>query len=218
MPDKMLSAPELLIMGKSAPTLLLAHGAGAPMTSPFLESFSEMLVSGGVRVCRFEFAYMAARRTGARKPPPRAERLVGEYLAAVEAMRAKLAKGEKLFIGGKSMGGRVASMIADDLYRARKVAGLVVAGYPFHPPGKPENLRTLHLANLTCPTLIVQGERDPFGTKDEVARYSLAPAISFHWSVDGDHNLKPTRASGTTHKANIMSAAHAIADFCVRRG
>src|ERR671925_1469873 len=121
--------------------LILAHGAGAPMTTPFMETFAGLLAERSIAVTRFEFGYMAARRTGGkRRPPPKAELLMPEYLAAVEAVAAALPRGQKLLLGGKSMGGRVASLVADQLYRAGRVQGLVCLGYPFHPPGKPAEL------------------------------------------------------------------------------
>ena len=151
--------------------LLLAHGAGAAMTSPFLDQLTALLVDRGIAVSRFEFAYMAARRSGGkRRPPPAAEKLTGEYLEAIAAVRRSLAAAQRLFIGGKSMGGRVASLIAQDVYAGGDCRGLVCLGYPFHPPGKPEQLRTAHLESLTCPALIVQGERDPFGVQKRGSR------------------------------------------------
>ena len=153
-------------------TILLAHGAGAAMDSASLSAMAEALASAGLRVARFEFGYMAARRTTeGRKPPPRAETLIAEYRSAV----AELAANAPLIIGGKSMGGRVASMVADELFEAGKIAGLVCLGYPFHPPGRPEQLRTAHLEHLRTPTLICQGTRDEFGTREEVAAYRLSP-------------------------------------------
>ena len=131
-------------------TILLAHGAGAPMDSASMTAAAEALARVGFRVIRFEFAYMAARRTGARKPPPRAETLNPEYEAAI----AELGVRGPLIIGGKSMGGRVASMIADDLHGRGKIAGLLCLGYPFHPPGQPTKLRTAHLKGLTTSALI----------------------------------------------------------------
>lgn len=194
--------------------LLLAHGAGAQMTSPFLETMTRLLNERGLQVSRFEFDYMAARRQGGkRRPPPRAEMLKGEYMSAVEQLRSEGAARQKLFIGGKSMGGRVASMVADELYRAGNISGLVCLGYPFHPPGKPENLRTAHLDSLSCPTLIVQGERDPFGAKAEVESYTLSPAIAFAWASDGDHDLGPRGGSGFTRSGNLKLAADAIDAF-----
>ena len=194
--------------------IVLAHGAGAPMTSPFMESIARLLVERGLQVTRFEFAYMAARRTGVRKPPPRAERLKDEYEAVVARLAGSNPKGQSLVFGGKSMGGRVASLVADDLRAKGLVAGLVCLGYPFHPPKKPDQLRTAHLEGLACPALIVQGERDPFGTRSEVYNYELSSAIKLHWAVDGDHDLSPRKASGATHPQNLVAAADAIAGFC----
>jgi predicted alpha/beta-hydrolase family hydrolase len=198
----------------AAAHILLAHGAGAPMTSPFMEKIAGLLAERGLGVSRFEFAYMAGRREdGKRRPPPRAERLVDEYKAAVAAVAERLERGAKLLIGGKSMGGRVASLIADELYGEKRIAGLVCLGYPFHPPGKPEALRTAHLEHLRCPTLIVQGERDPFGSRAEVEGFKLAPAIRFLWAGDGDHDLGPRGGSGFTRAGNLAAAADAIAAF-----
>jgi predicted alpha/beta-hydrolase family hydrolase len=194
--------------------LILAHGAGAPMTSPFMDAMAALLAQRDIRVTRFEFAYMAARREGARKPPPKAERLAAEYRAVVEAVSQKLGAKQRLFIGGKSMGGRVASLIADELYGERIISGCVCLGYPFHPPKKPDNLRTAHLKGLACPTLIVQGERDPFGPRNEVEGYKLSRSITYHWATDGDHDLAPRKSSGATHDGNLEAAVDAIAAFC----
>jgi len=194
--------------------LLLAHGAGAAMTSPFLEKATALLAERGIQVSRFEFDYMAARRMdGKRRPPPRAEKLTDEYKRAVGELWAQEVSKERLIIGGKSLGGRVASLIADELFAAGSIAGLVCLGYPFHPPGKPDNLRTAHLETLHCPTLIVQGERDPFGSKAEVEGYKLSPAIQLVWAGDGDHDLGPRGGSGFTRSGNLALAADAIGAF-----
>ena len=111
------------------------------------------------------------------------------------------------------MGGRVASMIAEELFRAKKIAGLFCLGYPFHPPGRPEQLRTAHLQELTVPTLICQGTRDPFGTREEVADYPLSTAIRIHWLEDGDHDFRPAKGSSATAKGNQRSAADAVAKW-----
>ncbi|WP_042776030.1 alpha/beta fold hydrolase [Sinorhizobium fredii] len=171
-------------------TLLLAHGAGAPMDSASMSATARALAAAGFRVARFEFGYMAARRKGERKPPPRAETLNPEYRAAV----AELGATGPLIIGGKSMGGRVASMVADELHTRGKIAGLICLGYPFHPPAKPEQLRTKHLAGLKTPTLICQGTRDEFGTREEVRGYTLSDQIEILWLEDGDHDLKPRKS------------------------
>lgn len=198
---------------ETGPLLILAHGAGAPATSPFMTLMAELLAGREIGSARFEFAYMAERRTGGkRRPPPRAETLKAEYVAAVDAVAAANS-GRALFIGGKSMGGRVASMVADDLLAAGKVRGLVCLGYPFHPPAKPENLRTPHLLALRCPALIVQGERDPFGSRTEVEGYALSAAIRLHWASDGDHDLGPRGGKGFTRRGNLAAAADTIAAF-----
>jgi predicted alpha/beta-hydrolase family hydrolase len=171
--------------------ILLAHGAGAPMDSASMSSAAKALAGAGLRVVRFEFGYMAERRRSAAKPPPpRAETLKSEYIVAIE----QLDETKPLIIGGKSMGGRVASMIADPLHASGGIAGLLCLGYPFHPVGKPDQLRTAHLADLRTPALIVQGTRDPFGTREEVAGYRLSTSIEIFWLEDGDHDLRPRKA------------------------
>lgn len=199
---------ELLTDGPAdaSSTLVLAHGAGGPMRTAFLATVARGLGKRGVRVVRFEFPYMAAKR----KAPDREPVL----LDAWRAVAAELGGGDRLFIGGKSMGGRMASMVADEL----GVRGLVCLGYPFHPPGKPERTRTKHLETLRTPALIVQGERDPFGTRDDVAGYQLSPSIAIEWLPDGDHSFKPRASSGTTEAANLERAIEAAAAFLGGRG
>ena len=196
-------------------TILLAHGAGAPMDSASMTAAAEALAGSGFRVARFEFAYMAARRTGDRKPPPRAETLNPEYEAAI----AELGVDGPLIIGGKSMGGRVASMIADDLHGRGKIAGLLCLGYPFHPPGQATKLRTAHLKGLMTPALICQGTRDEFGTREEVPGYDLSDHIEILWLEDGDHDLKPRKTisgfSAADHLATMAKTAKAWAERLV---
>ena len=201
-------------------TLLLAHGAGAGMDTRFMTEMAELLAARNIRTLRFEFAYMASRRaTGKRRPSPKADKLTGEYRAALAAARQHLglsglaSPAHRLAIGGKSMGGRVASMIAGEAYAAGTIAGLVCLGYPFHPPGTPEATRTAHLEHLACPGLIVQGDRDPFGSRAEVDAYALSSALRVTWIGDGDHDLGPRGASGFTRKGNLASAADAVARF-----
>jgi predicted alpha/beta-hydrolase family hydrolase len=184
------------------------------METSFLETTAGLMAERGVAVLRFEFGYMAGRRSGGpKRPPPKAERLVDEYRAAVAAVPP----GPPLLIGGKSMGGRVASLVADDLHAAGRIAGLVCLGYPFHPPNRPGQLRTAHLEGLACPALIVQGERDPFGSRAEVEALAgagrLSRVIRFHWAGDGDHDLGPCGGSGYTRKGNLAAAADAVAAF-----
>lgn len=192
-------------------TLLLAHGSGAPMDSPAMDAAAAALAAQRLRIARFEFSYMAARRTeGSRRPPPKAETLNPEFRAAV----ADLGTRGPLVIGGKSMGGRVASMVADGLHADGRIAGLVCLGYPFHPPEKPAQLRTAHLMTLKTPTLICQGTRDPFGTKDEVPGYGLPERIRIFWLEDGDHDLKPRKSiSGFSAADHLATMAKTVKDW-----
>lgn len=191
-------------------TILLAHGAGAPMDSLSMTATAKALAAAGFQVARFEFHYMAARRHGQRKPPPRAETVNPEYVKAITDLGARGVTG-KLVIGGKSMGGRVASMVADEMSAKGEISGLLCLGYPFHPPGKPEQLRTKHLIGLKTPTLIFQGTRDEFGTKDEVARYGLSDSIEVVWLEDGDHDLKPRKSiSGFSAGDHLKTVAETV--------
>ncbi|CCB64052.1 alpha/beta family hydrolase [Hyphomicrobium sp. MC1] len=193
--------------------LILAHGAGAGISSPFLDTMAALLDERGLALTLFEFGYMAGRRDGGpKRPPPRAEVLVDEYRACIDAIHAAYPRAT-LVIGGKSLGGRVASLVADELFAKKAITGLVCLGYPFHPPGKPDQLRTEHLKNLRCPALIVQGERDPFGSRAEVEKYPLSNKIALVWMDDGDHDFGPRGASGFTRKGNLAAAADAVAAF-----
>ncbi len=204
-PDFLFDGPE------DAPvTLVLAHGAGAPMNSPFLNIVARGVAQAGARVARFEFPYMRARRQGGRRgAPDRGPVLEEAWLEAI----ARLGGGERVVVGGKSLGGRIASMVAD---RAG-VRGLVCLGYPFHPPGKPERLRTKHLEDLRTPSLIVQGTRDIFGSREDVGGYRLSPSIRVAWIEDGDHSFKPRAASGRTETQNLAEAIALVREFLAQR-
>jgi len=205
---------DLLWAGPESPaaTVVLAHSAGAAMDSSWMNEFCALVGDRGIRTARFEFAYMAARREGRRRPPPKAELSMGEYQDAVAEIVA--IAGSPVLIGGKSYGGRVASLVADDLHAAATVSGLVCLGYPFHPPEKPDQLRTAHLLALQTPALICQGTRDPFGGSDEVPGYGLSPSIDVRWFDDGDHDLRPRKAiSGHTFREHLTTAADAVARF-----
>ncbi len=192
-------------------TLILAHGAGAAMDSPFMNVIAEGVAASKIRVARFEFPYMARRRTEGKRPgPDRAPVLLQTWQDAVEAWGG----GDRVVVGGKSMGGRIASMIADEA----GVRGVVCLGYPFHPPGKPDKLRTAHLEKLKTPTLILQGSRDPFGTRDEVPGYGLSRKIKLHWLEDGDHSLKPRKKSGFTLEQHLEDAVTRIVKFVEKVG
>jgi predicted alpha/beta-hydrolase family hydrolase len=194
----------------SALTFAFAHGAGAPMDTPFMSFFAAGLAARGWRVVRFEFPYMARRRREPKRPPPDRQPVLLETWRRVIAEWGP----EKLVIGGKSMGGRMASLVADEaLAQGGGVAGLACLGYPFHPAGKPERLRTEHLADLRTPCLICQGTRDALGSAEEVAGYDLAGSIRLHWAADGDHDLKPRKASGRSAEQNWTEAVAALDGF-----
>lgn len=194
--------------------ILLAHGAGLPMDSAFMTDISVRLAEQGLTVLRLEFPYMAKRRLGGpKRPPPKAEKLCDFYSDVMTEVRAELPCKMPLFIGGKSLGGRVASMVADVGFSTAQTQGLVCLGYPFHPPKKPEDLRTGHLKTIACPTLICQGERDPLGSSQEIGSYVLDRRIAFHWVHDGDHDFKPRKRSGLTQGENLEDAAKAVASF-----
>ncbi|EJO95511.1 alpha/beta-hydrolase fold-like hydrolase [Ectopseudomonas mendocina DLHK] len=186
-------------------TLILAHGAGAPMDSPFMQHMAQGLAARGVRVVRFEFAYMAQRRVDGRKRPPNPQAQLLQQWREVHAQVRQRVAGP-VAIGGKSMGGRMASLLADEL----DAAALICLGYPFYAAGKPEKPRVAHLAELRTPTLIVQGERDALGNREAVAGYDLSPAIALHWLQAADHDLKPLKASGFSHEQHLDSAAQVI--------
>lgn len=190
----------------AAVTLVLAHGAGAPMDSPFMAAIAARIAAKGHRVVRFEFAYMAERRTtGRKRPPERQPALLEQWRAVID----RLGGADAVVVGGKSMGGRMASLIAAET----AVRGCLCLGYPFHPPGKPKRLRIDHFSALSCPTLIIQGTRDPFGTREEVAAMSLPESLKVDWVEDGNHDLAPRKASGWSVEQAWDHAADAADRF-----
>ncbi|UST92020.1 alpha/beta family hydrolase [Pseudomonas siliginis] len=195
-------------VGEASATLILAHGAGAPMDSDWMNDMAGRLAGLGVNVLRFEFPYMAQRRVdGVKRPPNPAPKLLDCWREVFAVVRRHVAG--PLAIGGKSMGGRMASLVADEL----GVDALVCLGYPFYAVGKPEKPRVEHLAGLKTRTLIVQGERDALGNREAVEGYSLAPGIEVFWLVAGDHDLKPLKASGFAHSDHLAGAAQKVAEF-----
>ncbi|RDV27568.1 alpha/beta fold hydrolase [Alteromonas aestuariivivens] len=188
--------------------LIFAHGAGAGMDSPFMQQMADLLGERGIEVVRFNFPYMQTiAETGKRRPPDRMPRLLEHFQQVISEMaqRQPLAT----FVGGKSMGGRAATLLVEQA----DVKGAVVMGYPFHPPGKPEKLRTEHLVSLSKPLLVLQGERDTFGRREEVQQYPLASSIETHFLADGDHSLKPRKASGFDYTQHLAEAADRAVHF-----
>ena len=196
--------------GKALATLILAHGAGAPMDSEFMNDMAARLAAQGVNVLRFEFAYMAQRRVDGRRRPPNPQAQLLECWRQVYASVRPHVTG-CLAIGGKSMGGRMASLIADEL----EVDALVCLGYPFYAAGKPEKPRVAHLAELKTPTLIVQGERDALGNRETVEGYTLSSAIEVLWILAANHDLKPLKSAGISYDECLANTAQRIAGLLI---
>ncbi len=194
-------------------TLLLAHGAGAPMDSTFMEKLAGALAENGITSARFEFAYMAGRRTGGpKKPPPKADKLIGEFQTALQKLMSE-AEGP-LLVGGKSMGGRVAAMLSGGGSLPSRVKGVCCFGYPFHPTGKPDaEWRLSPLQDAKRPVLILQGDRDPFGNQAEIDAITLPDPVAIRYLEDGNHDFGPRGKSPATLDGNINVAAQAVAEF-----
>jgi predicted alpha/beta-hydrolase family hydrolase len=193
--------------GKARWSIVLAPGAGAGMDSAFMEEMARALAANYLRVVRFDFPYMREARVSGRKGRPDAPAVLEQTWLEVIG---QLGDPARLVIGGKSMGGRIASMVAD---RAG-VGGLVCLGYPFHPAGRPKVLRVAHLKELKTPALFLQGERDAFGSREEIAGYALSSAIRLVYLGDGDHSFKPRKTSGLSHEENMEQAVREIVKFC----
>lgn len=201
----------------AANVLLLAHGAGAGMDSPFMSSIAEAISEQGICVHRFEFLYMQkAKELGKRRPPDSAKKLQQHFLARIEHIRAQLNPGQRLWVGGKSMGGRIASMITATA--ELEVEGCVCLGYPFHPPGRPEKLRTAHFVELVKPTLIIQGTRDPFGKPEENVEEHLSKDMTLMWLEGGDHSLKARKKDPVSTAELWAQAAISVAEFIGANG
>lgn len=199
------------VPGEPPATLILAHGAGAPMDSEFMNDMAGRLADAGVGVLRFEFPYMAQRRMdGGKRPPNPQPKLLESWRQVFEAARSKTTG--RLAIGGKSMGGRMASVVADEL----NAHALVCLGYPFYAAGKPEKPRVAHLEFLKTPTLIIQGERDALGNRQTVEGYALSDAIEVHWLPTANHDLKPLKSSGVSHQTCLQEATEQIARHLLR--
>jgi uncharacterized protein len=189
--------------GRRPATLVLAHGAGAPQQHPFMVSFARALSKRGLDVVTFNFLYTEQRR----KVPDRMPQLVACYRAAIDATRAAVPSArERLFIGGKSMGGRAATHVAAE-DRALALGGIVLLGYPLHPPGQPDRLRDAHLPHVERPMLFVQGERDTFGTPSELKPIlaSLSPLPTLHHVEGGDHSFKIAGRDAKARQAAVYA-------------
>jgi predicted alpha/beta-hydrolase family hydrolase len=185
---------------------VFAHGAGAGQSSEFMQLMAQDISKHNINVIRFNFTYMQlAEDLGKRRPPDRADKLLLHFNTVLSEIDSKL----PIFIGGKSMGGRMASMLLEE----STALGCICMGYPFHPPNKPEKLRTEHLLAINKPMLILQGERDTFGTREEVGTYNLSQKVQVSYLIDGDHSFKPRKASGFTLDDHLNLAITHTAEF-----
>tara|TARA_Y100001001_G_scaffold58728_1_gene55540 strand:+ start:245 stop:892 length:648 start_codon:yes stop_codon:yes gene_type:complete len=196
--------------------LILAHGAGAPADSTFMEELSAALEREGIGTIRFEFPYMQKRRKDGKKRPPDREPVLLEYFSGViDRVRAELGSTSLILVGGKSMGGRMASILAS---RRDDIDGVICFGYPFHPPGKLDRWRTAHFRDLNCPILVLQGTRDPFGKPDELADHQQElEAIDLRWLEGGNHDFQTLKSQPQTQSELIAQAARETRIFVDER-
>ena len=192
--------------------VLLAHGAGADMHATTLTTVANALADVHVPSLRFNFPYRAAGRRAPDRPPV-LEASVRE--AAAELARMSKVDPARLVLGGRSMGGRICSIVAADADDPVPALGLVLLGYPLHPPGKADQPRVEHFVRLRMPVLFVSGTRDPFGSPDELTRYAkdITGAVTFSWVDTGDHGFKPLKASGITVGDAIATVAETVVHF-----
>ncbi len=197
---------QLIVEGpENGPLFVFAHGAGAGMEHDFMTAVAKGLVEQGIRVVRFNFPYMVKRsEDGKKRPPDRAPKLLEAYSEAIDHFASS-----PVVIGGKSMGGRMASLLAEH----ELVAGIACLGFPFHPPGKPEKFKGDHLASIDKPTLILQGERDTFGKREEFDEFVFSQQVKVSFLPDGDHSFKPRKSSGHTEAGNIALAVEQLSAF-----
>ncbi len=202
---------------ESRAVLVLAHGAGAPADSPFMEELVQALEVNSISTVRFEFPYMQKRREDGRKrPPDRQPRLLECFFEAVDQVQRELDDGCPVLVGGKSMGGRMASVLASE---RSDLAGVVGFGYPFHPPGRLDKWRTDHFVSLHCPMLVVQGTRDPFGKFEELDGVSETwDGVQVEWLEGGNHDFQPLARQQSSQSALIAEAARRARAFIDRLG
>lgn len=200
-------ANSVLINGKPIfGRVIFAHGAGAPMDHEFMQIMSKLLADQGLEVHRFEFPYMHERRVnGKKRPPDRLPRLI-EYFQQIVSTMPDTAP---LYLAGKSMGGRVSTMVLEESI-ARSA---FVFGYPFHPAGKPDRLRTEHLEDIAKPIHIFQGSRDAMGSEEEVRGYNLSEKVDVHWLHDANHDLKPRKVSGFSQQEYLNYCAKTVGEL-----
>ena len=189
--------------------LVLAHGAGAGQRHPFMVTVARGLAERGIDVVTFDFPYMAQKR----RVPDKAPVLEASFRETVADARQRVGPDRRLFVGGKSLGGRMATHLAAE--GLADLQGVVLLGYPLHPPGKPEQPRVAHLPRITVPVLIVQGDGDAFGTPDEVkpAFASLGARATLHVVERGDHSLRVPRSAAVSQQDVYNGVLDAIAGW-----
>jgi hypothetical protein len=192
--------------------VLLGHGAGADMHSPALIAVADALADVKIPSLRFDFPYRVAGKRAPDRPPVLLASL--REAAAVLAQRAKVPP-DRLVFGGRSMGGRIGSLVASDAEDPWPALGLALLSYPLHPPGKAENLRVEHFPRLTMPVLFASGTRDPFGSPAEIKKHAkkIRGPVTYCWIETGDHSVKPLKSSGLTAAGAIADVAAAVVDF-----
>jgi predicted alpha/beta-hydrolase family hydrolase len=192
-------------------TLMLGHGAGAPQRHPWMVAVAHTIAGRGLEVVTFDFLYTHAKR----RVPDRPDVLEATWRAAVAALRAEdKTRARRVFVGGKSMGGRIATMVASQ-GGFGEIGGIVLLGYPLHPPGQPAKLRVAHLPKVTVPMLFVQGSRDTFGSPAELAPFvDSLPAGGRIFAIEGgDHSLTPPKRGGDSLAAVMGRVADEIVRF-----
>jgi len=206
-----IDVPSIILNEASKPkaVILFAHGAGADKSSDFMETVANKLTSRQYSVMRFNFPYMDKRLSdNKRRPPDRMPKLLDCFEQVLEKASAL---NLPIVLLGKSMGSRVAAMVAER--EGLNVLGVVALGYPFHPQRKPDNLRLAPIFSIKTPMLVIQGSRDPLGSENEVNSYGLPAHCKTVFLPDGDHDLKPRIKSGFTHEQHIDTAVNTIVEF-----
>ncbi len=199
--------------------LLLAHGAGANKDSDWMQLIDKLISENSnsgnsVIVKRFNFPYMQkSAADGKRRPPDRMPKLLEYFSEQIKQLASELEPTDKIWIGGKSMGGRVASLLAMNEEIQPLISGIICLGFPFHPPGKKEKFRGEHLASIKVPTLILQGERDPFGKKGELSDWDFSNQVKIVPVKTGDHSFVPTKKSGLVLEDNMNFVASNVCLF-----
>jgi uncharacterized protein len=228
-PEGTALAIDYVLEGKPSDTLVIfAHGAGANMHSDFIQQMSADLLDAGCQVLRFNFLYMQANmRDGKRRPPDRAPKLLAHFESVLDWLEDQVSLGtlapKRVFLMGKSMGGRMAVTLMSDYAskaipskaRSMSIDGVICLGYPFIPAnGGEPRLDALNACQV--PVLVIQGERDKFGTKLQVPTWDISTSITWQWLVDGDHSFVPRKASGVTFELNMTQAIEASLAFMKR--